>query len=338
MDNPGEKALDPRAAIDNSDGDLSRARLSSSKSSVMGKAGALPKADTAMRIIFTMCGLTAVAAVVVITLYMIASGAPAMFKIGLADFLLGTEWAPTAADPKFGILPMILTSVVGILITVVLGVPIALMAAVYITELASDTMSKVVKPAIELLAGIPSVVYGLLGIILLVPMISKLEQAVFAGAAGHTFTGGANMLSGIIVLTIMILPTVINISASSLKAVPADYTHASLALGATKMQTIFKARIPAAKSGIMAGVVLGIGRALGEAMAIILVAGNVVNMPGMFQSVRFLTTGIVSEMSYSSGLHREALFSIALILFGLIMAINIALNMLLKKGLENKAG
>ncbi len=226
---------------------------------------------------------------------------------------------------------MILTSLVGTGITIAIGVPIALMAAVFVSEVAHKRVGSIVKPAIELLAGIPSVVYGLLGMILLVPQIAKLEALIFANDPNHTFTGGANLLSGIVVLTIMILPTVVNISISSLRAVPKEYKEASLAMGATKIQTIFKVMIPAAKSGIVTGIVLGIGRALGEAMAIILVSGNVVNMPAMFSSVRFLTTGIVSEMSYASGLHREALFSIGLVLFVFIMVINIILNKLLKK-------
>ena len=287
--------------------------------------------ERTMKGVFIVCGAFAVVAVLVITVYMIISGAPAMFTIGFKDFLFGTQWAPTASDPKFGILPMILTSLVGTGITILIGVPIALMAAVFVSEVAPVKLAGVVKPAIELLAGIPSVVYGLLGMILLVPQISKLETLLYANDPAHTFTGGANMLSGIIVLTIMILPTVVNISITSLRAVPREYMEASLATGATKMQTIFKVQIPAAKSGIITGIVLGIGRALGEAMAIILVSGNVVNMPGLFNSVRFLTTGIVSEMSYASGLHREALFSIGLVLFVFIMIINVLLNTMLKK-------
>ncbi|MEA4852940.1 MAG: phosphate ABC transporter permease subunit PstC [Christensenella sp.] len=300
-------------------------------STIMGGRKTKTALEKTMKGVFIFCGIFAVIAVLVITIYMIVSGAPAMFQIGLKDFLFGTQWAPTAADPKFGILPMILTSLVGTGITIAIGVPVALMAAVFVSEVAHNKVAGVVKPAIELLAGIPSVVYGLLGMILLVPQIGKLEMLLYANDPSHVFTGGANMLSGIIVLTIMILPTVVNISITSLKAVPREYTEASLATGASKMQTIFKVQIPAAKSGIITGVVLGIGRALGEAMAIILVSGNVVNMPGLFNSVRFLTTGIVSEMSYASGLHREALFSIGLVLFIFIMVINVVLNTMLKK-------
>lgn len=298
---------------------------------IMGGRKTKTALEQTMKAVFIVCGAFAVVAVLVITIYMIVSGAPAMFQIGLKDFLFGTEWAPTAVDPKFGILPMILTSLVGTGITIAIGVPVALMAAAFVSEVAHKKLAGVVKPAIELLAGIPSVVYGLLGMILLVPQVSKLETLLYANDPTHVFTGGANLLSGVIVLTIMILPTVVNISITSLKAVPREFMEASLATGATKMQTIFKVQIPAAKSGIITGVVLGIGRALGEAMAIILVSGNVVNMPGLFNSVRFLTTGIVSEMSYASGLHREALFSIGLVLFIFIMVINVALNTLLKK-------
>lgn len=281
--------------------------------------------------IFWLCGIFAIAAVAIITVYMIYSGAPAMFKVGLGEFLFGTEWAPTAADPKFGILPMILTSLVGTGLTILIGVPIALMAAVFVSEVAHKKFAGVVRPAIELLAGIPSVVYGLLGMILLVPLVSQLEMRIFMNDPNHVFTGGANLLSGVVVLTIMLLPTVVNISISSLRAVPKDYKEASLAMGATRIQTIFKVQIPAARSGITTAVVLGIGRALGEAMAIILVSGNSVNMPGLFSSVRFLTTGIVSEMSYASGLHREVLFSIGLVLFLFIMVINVVLNTMVKK-------
>ncbi len=298
---------------------------------IMGGRKTKTALEQAMKAVFIACGAFAVVAVLVITIYMIVSGAPAMFQIGLKDFLFGTQWAPTATDPKFGILPMILTSLVGTGITIAIGVPVALMAAVFVSEVSHKKIAGVVKPAIELLAGIPSVVYGLLGMILLVPQVSKLEALLYANDPTHIFTGGANLLSGVIVLTVMILPTVVNISITSLKAVPREFMEASLATGATKMQTIFRVQIPAAKSGIITGVVLGIGRALGEAMAIILVSGNVVNMPGLFNSVRFLTTGIVSEMSYASGLHREALFSIGLVLFIFIMVINVVLNTLLKK-------
>ena len=293
--------------------------------------------EKVMKVIFIICGLFAIGAVSAITIYMFSSGAPAFFKIGPLEFLLGSTWAPTAADPQFGILPIILTSLVGTGLAILVGVPIALFTAVFLSEFAKSKFAAVVKAGIELLAGIPSVVYGLLGLIVLVPFIAKFEYAIFANDPNHVFTGGANMLSGIIVLAIMILPTVANVSLSSLKAVAVEHKEASLAVGATPVQTIFRVMIPSAKSGIISGVVLGIGRALGEAMAIIMVAGNVVNMPGLFNSVRFLTTGIVSEMSYASGLHREALFSIGMILFIFIMVINVVLNMVLKKGGQQHA-
>ncbi len=290
-----------------------------------------------MKVVFIVCGLFAIGAVLTITIYMIVSGAPAFFKIGPLEFLFGTVWAPTAADPQYGILPMILTSLVGTGLAILIGVPIALMTSVFLSDFAKNKFGSVVKAGIELLAGIPSVVYGLLGMIVLVPLVAKLEYAIFANDPVHTFTGGANMLSGVIVLAIMILPTVTNVSLSSIRAVSGDHREASLAVGATHIQTIFKVVIPSAKSGIISGIVLGIGRALGEAMAIIMVAGNVVNMPALFNSVRFLTTGIVSEMSYAFGLHREALFSIGLVLFVFIMIINVVLNIFLKKGAEQNA-
>ena len=291
---------------------------------------------TVMYLIFLVCGLFAVAAVLGIALYMILSGTPAIYQIGLKEFLLGTLWRPTADDPSFGILYIILTSIVGTFLAILLGVPVALLTAVYLSELAPKKVYAVVRPAVELLAGIPSVIYGLLGAILLVPVMQKLETALFRGDPNHQFTGGANLLSAVIVLAIMILPTVINVSETSLRAVPREYKEASLALGATHIETIFRVMIPAARSGVITSVVLGIGRAIGEAMAIMMVAGNVVNPPFPFNSVRFLTTGIVTEMSYSSGLHRQALFSIGLVLFGFIMVINIVLNVFLKKDGEKR--
>ncbi|MEI6102150.1 MAG: phosphate ABC transporter permease subunit PstC, partial [Eubacteriales bacterium] len=251
-----------------------------------------------MKVLFIVCGLFAIVAVLAITIYMIYSGAPAFFKIGPLEFLFGTTWAPTATDPKFGILPIILTSLVGTGIAILIGVPIALFTAVFLAEFAQSKFATIVRAGIELLAGIPSVVYGLLGMIVLVPAVAQLEETLFLDDPTHIFTGGANLLSGVIVLAIMILPTVANVSLTALRAVAMEHKEASYAVGATKIQTIFKVMIPTAQSGIISGVVLGVGRALGEAMAIIMVAGNVVNMPGLFNSVRFLTTGIVSEMSY----------------------------------------
>ena len=283
-------------------------------------------------IIFVVCAFVAIAAVLAITAYMIYSGAPALFKVGILDILFGTTWAPTAEEPSFGILYIILTSIIGTALAILIGVPIALMTAVFLSEIANTKLAKIVRPAVELLAGIPSVIYGLLGILMICPVIYRLEQWVFQDDPDHQFTGGANLLSAVIVLAIMILPTVINISETSLRAVPQDYRSSSYALGASKIQTIFKVTIPAAKSGIITGIVLGIGRALGEAMAIVLVCGNSVNLPVPFNSVRTLTTAIVSEMGYSSGLHREVLFTIGLVLFAFIMIINILLNTILKKG------
>lgn len=289
-----------------------------------------------MGAIFTVCGFTAVAAVVAITVYMLIAGVPAIFKVGIAEMLFGTEWAPTAGEPSFGIAYIILTSVAGTAAAIVIGVPVGLLTAVFMSEVATPNVAKVIKPAVELLAGIPSIVYGLLGLLIINPLMGKLEGLIFANSETHIMNGGANLISAVIVLAIMILPTVINSSETALRAVPLHMRQASLALGATKTQTIFKVTIPAAKSGIITAIVLGIGRAVGEAMAIVLVSGNTVNMPLPFNSVRFLTTGIVSEMGYASGLHREALFTIGLVLFAFIMIINIVINRILKGGESNE--
>lgn len=289
------------------------------------------------KVIFMVCAAVAIAAVVSITGYMLAKGTPALAKVGVADLLFGTVWKPTAENPSYGILFIILTSIAGTAAAILIGVPIGLLTAVFIAEVADKRIAAIVQPAVELLAAIPSVIYGLLGVMLLNPLMYRLEKYVFNGSETHQFTGGSNLLSAIIVLAIMILPTVINISVSAIRAVPAHLKSASLALGATHMQTIFKVIIPAARSGIMTGVVLGIGRALGEAMAINMVAGGTVNLPLPFNSVRFLTTQIVSEMSYASGVHREVLFTVGLVLFLFIMIINLILAKLEKKGaLENE--
>lgn len=282
--------------------------------------------------IFTVCASFAILAVASITLYMIISGTPAIFKVGLKEILFGTVWKPTAAEPKFGILYVILTSIVGTAMAILIGVPVGILTAVFLAEVADKRVARIVKPAVELLAGIPSVIYGLLGIYLLNPLMYKLELWVFADSKTHQFTGGANLLSAVLVLAIMILPTVINISETSIKAVHPSIKAASLALGASHVQTIFKSILPAAKSGIVTAVVLGVGRAIGEAMAITLVSGSSVNMPLPFHSVRFLTTAIVSEMGYSQGTHRQMLFTIGLVLFVFIMLINIVLTKILKKG------
>lgn len=281
--------------------------------------------------IFTACGFFAVLAVASITLYMVISGAPALFQVGITDILFGTVWKPDAADPSFGILYVILTSIVGTFLAILIGVPIGVMTAVFLAEVAPKKVANIVRPAVELLAGIPSVIYGLLGILILNPLMYKLELIIFKGT-DHQFTGGANLISAVLVLALMILPTVINISESALRAVPGHLRSASLALGATKIQTIFQVVLPAAKSGIITAIVLGIGRAIGEAMAISLVSGSSVNIPLPFNSVRFLTTAIVSEMGYASGLHRQVLFTIGLVLFAFIMLINISLTRILKKG------
>lgn len=288
--------------------------------------------ERAAQAIFTVCASFAILAVAAITLYMITSGTPAIFKVGLKEILFGTVWAPTAAEPHYGILYVILTSVVGTALAVMIGVPVGILTAVFLAELADKRVAKIVKPAVELLAGIPSVIYGLLGIYLLNPLMYKLELKIFAGSKTHQFTGGANLLSAVLVLAIMILPTVINVSETSIRAVHPSIKAASLALGASHVQTIFRSVLPAAKSGIITAVVLGVGRAIGEAMAITLVSGSSVNLPLPFNSVRFLTTAIVSEMSYSEGTHRQMLFTIGLVLFVFIMVINIILNGILKKG------
>lgn len=284
------------------------------------------------QVIFTLCAFLAILAVISITVYMVINGTPALFQVGIREILFETAWKPTAENPSFGILYVILTSIIGTALAVLLGVPIGILTAVFLAETAPRKLAALVKPAVELLAGIPSVVYGLLGLMILNPLMYKLELAIFKGSDTHQFTGGANLLSAVIVLAIMILPTVINISESAIRAVHPSLKSASLALGASHIQTIFKVILPAAKSGIITAVVLGVGRAIGEAMAITLVSGSSVNMPLPFNSVRFLTTAIVAEMGYASGLHRQVLFTIGLVLFVFIMIINITLNSILKKG------
>lgn len=287
--------------------------------------------------IFTLCAFIAILAVISIAVYMIINGVPALFSVGIKEIIFGTTWKPTASEPSYGILYVILTSIAGTTLAVLLGVPIGVLTAVFSAETAPKKLAAVVKPAVELLAGIPSVIYGLLGLMILNPLMYKLELALFKGSETHQFTGGANLLSAVIVLAIMILPTVINISESAVRAVPASLKSASLALGASHIQTIFKVIIPAAKSGIITAIVLGVGRAVGEAMAITLVSGSSVNMPLPFNSVRFLTTAIVAEMGYAAGLHRQVLFTIGLVLFAFIMIINVSLSRILKKGDKDDA-
>ena len=278
--------------------------------------------EKSMNIIFTLCGFLAVAFVILITGFLLTSGMPAIGKIGITDFLFGTEWASTASTPSYGILPFILTSVYGTLGAIIIGVPIGILCAIFVAKMANDKIAKTVRTSVDLLSGIPSVVYGLVGMIIIVPLVRE----------AFNLPDGANLFSAIIVLTVMILPSVISVSETAIRAVPKEYEEASLALGATKTETVFKVIVPAAKSGILTSVVLGIGRSIGEAMAVMMVSGNVANMPGLFKSVRFLTTAVASEMSYSSGLQREALFSIALVLFVFILIINLVLNLIVKKG------
>lgn len=293
-------------------------------------------AEAVARALLLICAVAAIFAVCAITFYMFAKGLPALGKVGVTELLFGTAWKPTAAEPQFGIAYIILSSVVGTAFSVLLGVPVGLMTAVFLTEVSGKRMAAVVQPAVELLAAIPSVIYGLVGMMVLNPAMYKLEKLIFAGSSTHQFTGGANVLSAVIVLAIMILPTVISVSASSLRAVPDSMRAASLALGASKMQTVFRVTIPAARSGILTGVVLGIGRALGEAMAINMVAGGSVNLPLPFNSVRFLTTQLVSEMSYAEGTHRQVLFTVGLVLYLFILAVNLVLLKLRKKGGEKE--
>ncbi len=269
-------------------------------------------------------GLITVGCVLLITVYLIVSGLPAISKIGLGKFLFGSEWASTAAEAKFGILPFILTSVYGTCGAILIGVPVGFLTAVFLSKMAPKKLRTVMESAVSLLAGIPSVVYGLVGMLVLVPGIRKLFHV----------PDGASLLAAIIVLAIMILPSIIKVSVNALDAVPKEYEDASLALGATPVETWFRVSAPAAKSGIAAAVVLGVGRAIGEAMAVMMVSGNAPNMPSLFESVRFLTTAVAGEMSYASGLQRQALFSIALVLYVFIMLINAALNFFLKRKKE----
>ena len=290
--------------------------------------------ETAAQTVFNICAWFAILAVASIALYMILSGTPALFQVGLKEILFTTAWEPTAEEPKYGILYVILTSVVGTGLAIFIGVPVGVLTAVFLAEVADKRMAAAVKSAVELLAGIPSVIYGLLGIYLLNPLMYKLELMLFRDSQNHQFTGGSNLLSAVLVLAIMILPTVINISETSIRAVLPSIKEGSLALGGSQIQTIFGVILPAAKSGIVTAVVLGVGRAIGEAMAITLVSGGSVNSPLPFHSVRFLTTAIVSEMGYSSGTHRQMLFTIGLVLFVFIAFINLVLTQILKKGAE----
>lgn len=301
----------------------------------MGSKAKKNVTEVTAKTIVTICAVLAIFAVCSITVYMIAKGTPAFSQVGVPELLFGTEWMPTAKEPSFGILYIILSSIVGTIASILVGVPIGLLTAVFLTDIAPKKLAGVVQPAVELLAAIPSVIYGLLGLMILNPIMYQLEKSIFEGSTTHQFTGGSNMLSAIIVLAIMILPTVVNVSASSIRAVSDNLRAASLALGASKIQTIFRVVIPAAKSGIATGVVLGIGRALGEAMAINMVAGGSVNIPLPFNSVRFLTTQLVSEMGYAEGIHRQVLFTVGLVLFVFIMITNLVLQKVRKKAVTN---
>jgi phosphate transport system permease protein len=285
--------------------------------------------EQAIHLIFLLCGIVAVGFVLCISVYLVISGLPAIREIGLTKFLFGKVWAPTNATtgPQFGILPFLLTSVYGTAGALLLGVPVGLMTAIFLAKAAPPRLAAVIRTAVQLLAGIPSVVYGLVGMIVLVPAI---RRAFGLGS-------GACLLAAILVLTVMVLPSIINVAETALQAVPREYEEASLALGATETETYFRVSLPAARSGVAAAVVLGVGRAIGEAMAIIMVAGNVANMPGLFTSVRFLTTGIISGMSDAAvgSLYQQALFSIGLVLFLFIMLINVLLNVCIKRKKED---
>lgn len=274
--------------------------------------------------VFLLIGLVTVGCVLLITVYLVIAGLPAIREIGLVQFLFGRVWASTAAEPSYGILPFILTSVYGTAGAIVIGVPVGFLTAVYLAKLAPKGVKSAVGTAVSLLAGIPSVVYGLVGMIVLVPAIREAFR----------LPDGASLFAAILVLSVMILPSIVKVSVTALEAVPKEYEDASLSLGATPVETYFRVSVPAAKSGIAAAVVLGVGRAIGEAMAVMMVCGNVANMPSLFGSVRFLTTAVATEMSYSSGLQRQALFSIALVLFLFIMLINACLNFFLKRDKE----
>ncbi len=291
--------------------------------------------EKTMNLLFLACGLLTIVFVILITSFLLISGIPAIRDIGLLDFLFGRVWASAAAKPSYGILPFMLTSIYGTCGAILIGVPVGLLCAIFLAKMAPKKIAGIIGNVVELLAGIPSVVYGLIGMIIIVPCVRKIFQ----------IPDGANLFSAILVLAVMILPSVISVSETAISAAPKEYEEASLALGATKTETVFKIIVPAAKSGIATAIVLGIGRAVGEAMAIMMVAGNVANMPKLFGSVRFLTTAVASEMSYSSGLQRQALFSIALVLFLFIMGINLALNLLInlhvpaaKRTAINKSG
>lgn len=284
------------------------------------------RVERAAQAIFTVCALFAVSAVGALSLYLILSGTPALLKIGWREILFGRVWTPAASEPRYGIFYVILTSLVGTALAVLAGGFLGILTAVFLTELARENTARLVSGALELLAGIPSVIYGLLGVWMINPLVYRLELAVFADSRTHLFTGGSNLLSASMVLAVMILPTIASLSVTSLRAVPPGVREASLALGASPIQTIFRSVLPAARPGILTAVVLGVGRALGEATAIVLVSGNRVNLPLPFSSVRFLTAAIVSEMGYATGIHRQALFTVGLALFVIILLLHAAVS------------
>ena len=293
----------------------------------MKRGQKLDMLESGMHLLFFLCGFVAVAFVLVITIYLVISGLPAIREVGVTEFLFGTTWdSANKTDPKYGILPFILTSIYGTAGAILVGVPVGFLTAVFLAKVAPPKVSAAIRPAVDLLAGIPSVVYGMVGMAVLLPAIREL----FELRAGDT------LLAAILVLAVMILPSIISVSETALRAVPREYEEASLALGATEIETYFRVTAPAAKSGIAAAVVLGVGRAIGEAMAIMMVAGNAANMPGLFKSVKFLTTAVASEMSYAAdgSLQKMALFSIGLVLFVFIMMINVLLNVVLKREKE----
>ena len=270
--------------------------------------------------VYLLCAVFALLMLALITVFMLSQGLPAIMKIGIWDFISGTVWAPTAAEPSYGILPMILTSVYATFGAILIGVPIGLMTAVFLSKIAPKKLSQMITPFVDLLAGIPSVIYGFLGLIIIVPLVASVFDVAYGGT----------LMTAILILAIMILPTIISIAKTSIESVPDTLEEASLALGATKIQTIFRILIPAARSGIFSGIILGVGRAIGETMAVILVSGNVANMPQLLGSVRLMTSGIVSEMSYADAFHKQVLFGIGLVLFLFIMLLNLLLNKIIK--------
>lgn len=306
--------------------------------SVMKRNGRSHAGEAAAKSVFTFCGLLSVLAVAVISLYILAAGIPGLVKAGWREILLGTAWRPVAEEPDFGIACMILTSAAGTALALLAAVPAGVLTAVFLVEISGPGTAGIIRTAVELLAGIPSVIYGLLGVYLLNPFLYRLERKLFADSPGHQFTGGANLLSASLILAVMILPTIISVSETSIRRVTQDIRAASYALGASRIQTVFRAVLPAARPGILTGVILGLVRALGEAAAIMMVAGNSVNFPLPFRSVRFLTTTLVSEMGYSRGIHREVLFTVGLVLFVFIMLLNILLNRYLKSRQEGQCG